>query len=276
MLDKPLAHEYLGPQFRRALFVQDYISNRLKPTSESDLSAMDSMCEPLEYSNYVSTLLRFSASTLNDVPRLLGFSDDHPEYLTELNLSSFSVFRQSLECSALAVWLMLPLNKKARIRRYIQAGRDENRRRVDFARSMGVDVRDEVDQKEVTLRAIERKFSLESLGKNQKLPQISQIFRSLTFLDHDSTWLKSWNLCSGMIHGSQWALIEVVRNDEVMDGLFHTYLNYPAVWKILETTVSLLDLASTKYCHLAGTLDFALSDNDGASMLISDRASTSF
>ena len=276
MIDKALAHKYLRPEFRRASFIQDYFSSRLKPEEGSDLKVMDSMCEPLEYSNYVSTLLRFSASTLNDVPRILGFDDANPECLTEMNLSSFSVLRQSLECSALAGWLMLPQNKKARIRRYISACRYENRRRLDFARSMGVDVRDEVDQREALLLAIERRFSLEKLGKTQGFPRTSQIFQGLTFLDHDSIWSKSWNLCSGMIHGSQWALIELAHNDEAEDGLFHTYLNYPAVCKILQTTVDLLDLISTKYCRLAGTLDFAASDEGEERTLISDRASASF
>lgn len=172
----------------------------------------------------------------------------------------YALIRNAMDTAALARWLLVPENRKLRLRRRIMAEMDE------LAKSLACRKESQgrwLDWESRRRERMQQVADAADIGlvkvKDLKLPPMTRILTDLQRGYHGTelSWLATWQLCSGHAHGKLWALL--ASNDlEVQDGSateigaqYRMTVDYRVLCLFLERGIDLVNNAAQLYRRAA-------------------------
>lgn len=193
--------------------VSEYDAIHRTPTPKGSLLGADNVAsDPEQIGHFVSYCMLQAVDTCRSITRVVGGADGQ---VVLPIMSVFTLARSVVECSATAIWVLQPADRKSRVVRRLQIGHNELTHETELVKQMATSfdassgqaaVRDDSSNRKQAnreLRSIAAANAIAVSEYENRFPGWSRVVDAAgQHLDDPGALLAIWRICSGMSHPS--------------------------------------------------------------------------
>lgn len=223
----------------------------------SALAGDDRKTGPFKSSYYAYFQITVAIQCLRSLRALLVTkeTENHVE-LAAGPYGPYALVRNSLDCAAMAIWLLAPANRLERVRRRLLVEANEAHNAKQARATLGLPFEDVMGRRRSRTEEIADAAGIEGFSDSKaRLPTMTEILTEVGAREdsHDLHPLGTWQLASGMAHGKQWAslaLNELKEEERLPDesaGRYRITISFTNLSLVLANTVCLIGVAVSLY-----------------------------